>query len=62
MPTHCTIRRYGFRARRIDGVQCGLFSNHAPLGRQHYVWGEYLYSVLQEVEVRVTVCVAVCVV
>ena len=28
------------------------------LGRPHYVWGEYLYSVLQEVEVRVTVCVA----
>ena len=32
MPTHCTITRFGFRTRRIDGVECGLFSNHAPLG------------------------------
>ena len=31
MPTHCTITRFGFRARRIHGVKCGLFSNHAPL-------------------------------
>ena len=33
MPIHCTIRRFGFRARRIDGVECGLFSNHASLGQ-----------------------------
>ena len=33
MPTHCTITRFGFRARRIDGVECGLFSNHTPLGQ-----------------------------
>ena len=33
MPTHCTITRFGFRARRIDGVECGVFSNHAPLGQ-----------------------------
>ena len=32
------------------------------LGRPHYVWDEYLYSVLEEVKVRVTVCVTVCVV
>ena len=32
------------------------------LGRPHYVWDEYLYSVLEEVEVRMTVCVTVCVV
>ena len=32
------------------------------LGRPHYVWDEYLYSVMLEVEVRVTVCVTVCVV
>ena len=34
------------------------------LGRQHYVWEEYLYSVpvLEKVEVRVTVSVTVCVV
>ena len=33
MPTHCTITRFGFRARRIHGVECGLFSNYAPLGQ-----------------------------
>ena len=33
MPTHCTITRFGFNARRIDGVKCGLFSNQAPLGQ-----------------------------
>ena len=33
MPTHCTITRFGFRTRRIDGVECGLFSNHVPLGQ-----------------------------
>ena len=33
MPTHCTITRFRFHARRIDGVECGLFSNHAPLGQ-----------------------------
>ena len=34
------------------------FMHH--LGRPHYVWDEYLYSVLEEVVVRVTICVAVC--
>ena len=29
------------------------------LGRPHYVWNEYLYSVLEKVEVRMTVCVTV---
>ena len=33
MPTHCTITCFGFHARWIDGVKCGLFSNHAPLGK-----------------------------
>ena len=33
MPTHCTIMRFGFYARWIDGVKCDLFSNHAPLGQ-----------------------------
>ena len=32
------------------------------MGRPHYVWNEYLYSVLEKVEVRVTVSVTVCVV
>ena len=31
------------------------------LGRSHFVWDEYLYSVLEKVEVRVTVRVTVCV-
>ena len=44
---------FGFHARWIDCVNCGLFSNYAPLG---------LYSVLEKVEVRVTVSVTVCVV
>ena len=33
MPTHCTITYFGFHARWIDGVKCGLFSIHAPLGQ-----------------------------
>ena len=33
MPTHCTITRFGFHARWIDGIKRGLFSNHAPLGQ-----------------------------
>ena len=32
------------------------------LSRQHYVWDEYLYSVLKEVEVRMIVCITVYVV
>ena len=31
--THCTIMRFGFRTRRIDGIKHGLFSNHATLGQ-----------------------------
>ena len=42
MPTHFTIMHFDFHTRRIDGIECGLFSNHVP----HYVWDEYLYSVL----------------
>ena len=60
MPTHCTITCFGFHARWIDGVECGLFSNHAPLGQT--LWDEYLYSVREKAEVRVTVSVTVCVV
>ena len=62
MPTHCTITCLGFRARRIDGVECDLFSIHAPLGQTTLHVGEYLYSVLEEVEVRMTVCVTLCIV
>ena len=45
--------RFGFHARQIDGIKCGLFSNHAPLVQK------YLYSVLKKVEIRVTVSVTV---
>ena len=31
------------------------FTHH--WGRPHYVWDEYLYSVLEEVKIRMTVCV-----
>ena len=61
LPTHCTITCFGFHARWIDVVKCGLFSNHALLGQTN-VWDEYLYSVWEKVEVRVTVNVTVCVV
>ena len=33
VPTHCTITCFGFHARWIDGVECGLFLNQAPLGQ-----------------------------
>ena len=52
----------GIRAGRIDGIECGLFSIHAPLGQIYYLWHEYPYSVLEKVEVRVTVSITVCVV
>ena len=61
MPIHCTITCFRFRARQIDGVECGLFQFMHCLGRSYYMWDEYLYSVLEEVEVRMTVSVTVCV-
>ena len=33
MPTHCTVTCFRFHTWWIDGVKCGLFSNHAPLGQ-----------------------------
>ena len=33
MPNHCTITHFGYHARQIDGIECGLFSNYAPLGQ-----------------------------
>ena len=30
------------------------------LGRPHYVWDEYLYSVLEKVEIRMTKCNWLC--
>ena len=50
----------------VQGGQMALsvvyFQFTHRLGRPHYVWDEYLYSVLEEVEVRMPVCVTVCVV
>ena len=62
MPTHCTITCFGFHARSIDGVNVVYFRITHRLGRPHYVWDEYLYSVGEKVEVRVTESVTVCVV
>ena len=61
MPTHCTIMHFGFHARRIDGVECGLFSNHALLGQTTLRVGRVSVIVYWR-KVRMTVCVTVCVV
>ena len=58
MPTHCTITRFGFRSRRIYGIERGLFLNHALLGQTTLLVGRVSVSVYcKKVEVRVTVCV-----
>ena len=62
MPTHCILRvlgsaQGGYMALSVVYLQ---FMHH--LGRPHCVWDEYLYSVLEKVKVRVTVCVPVYVV
>ena len=62
MPTHCTITCFGFHARWIDGIKCGLFSNYAPLGQITLRVDEYLYSVREKVQVGVIVSVTVCIV
>ena len=49
--------------RKVDKVLSVVYFRITHrLGRPHYVWDEYLYSVWEEVEVRVTVSVTVCVV
>ena len=60
MPTHCTITCFGFNARWM-ALSVVYFRITYRLGRLHYVWDEYLYSVREKVEVRVTVGVTVCV-
>ena len=64
MPTHITIKCLWFRARRIDGVECGLFSIYTQLGQTILRVGRIsVYSsVLEEAEVRMNVCVTECVV
>ena len=60
-PLHYYTVRVPRKAEDIDMV---YFQFTHRLGRPHYVWDEYLYSVglLEEVEVRMIVCVTVCVV
>ena len=43
------------------GLSVVYFRITHRLGRPHYVWDEYLYSVWEKIEVRVTVSVTVCV-
>ena len=46
--------------RNADRWRWSIFNSHTAWA--HYVWDEYLSSVLYGVEVRVTVCLTVCVV
>ena len=62
MPTHCTIARFGFRTRQIDGVVCDIFSIHAPLGQTTLRVGRVSVQCIGGSYVRVTVCVSVCVI
>ena len=60
MPTHCTITRVGFHAMRIDGVEYGLFFESRTAWADHITYGTSIcYSVLEKVEVSVTVYVSV---
>ena len=57
---NCTIIRMGFRTRRIDGFECGLFSIHAPLGmitlRVGRVWGDDDRKGEVEIQCRLIAC------
>ena len=56
------LRASGFAQGGQMALSVVYFQFMHRLDRPHYMWDEYLYSVLEEVEVRVTVCVTVCVV
>ena len=56
MPTHCTITRFGFRARRIDGFKCGLFSNHATLGQTTLRVGRMCVTKMNNLDEKLCVC------
>ena len=45
MPTHCTITRFGFRAGRIDGIECGLFFSSRTAWADHITYGTSIYVV-----------------
>ena len=62
MLTHCTITRFGFRARQIDGIEYGLFSIYAPLGQTTLRVGRVSVQCIGVSQVRVILCVSVCVV
>ena len=51
------LRASGSMQGRYMALSVVYFQFTHHLGRPHYVWDEYLYSVLEEVEVRMTVCV-----
>ena len=59
MPTYCAS---GFTQGGYMALSVVYFRITHRSGKPHYVWDEYLYSVLEKVEVRVTVSVTVCVV
>ena len=59
------LHYYVFRVpRKVDRWRYVWSIFESRLGRPHYVWDEYLYSVglREKVEVRVTVSVTVCVI
>ena len=58
MPTHCTITRFGFRGGRIDGVERGLFSNHASL-EQTTLGGTSIYIVYRR-KLKLAYCMCSC--
>ena len=61
-PRHYYVLRVPRKADRWMALSVVYFQFTHRLGRPHCVWDEYLYSVLEKVEVRMTVCVTVCVV
>ena len=62
MPTYCTIMCFGFRAMQIDGFSVVYFLFMHLLDIPRFVGDVYLYLCTERSEVRVTVCVTVCVV
>ena len=56
------LHYYALRVPRKMELSVVYFRITHLLGRPYYVWHEYLYSVLEKVEVRVTLSVTVCIV
>ena len=53
------LRASGSTQGRLKVSSVVYFQFTHCLGRPHYVWDEYLYSVLEKIEVRMTVSVTV---